>query len=75
MYKQKRYSRHSRKKSYGKYKYRSNSRRHTIKSFDPRTVIGKASQSTNTSVKVYEVQNDFSDFVLDVMVECAIMTL
>ncbi len=55
MYKQRNYSRNSR----GRNNY---SRGANIKSFDPRTVIGK---TVNQSPSVCEVKNKFSDFVLD----------
>ena len=55
MYKQRNYSRHSRGRNY-------HSRGANIKSFDPRTVIGKTNGRT---FDVYEVKNKFSDFVLD----------
>ena len=55
MYKQRNYSRHSRGRNY-------NSRGANIKSFDPRTVIGKINGYTSD---VCEIKNKFSDFVLD----------
>jgi superfamily II DNA/RNA helicase len=55
MYKKRNYSRHSRGRNY-------RSRGANIKSFDPRTVIGKTNSST---FDVYEVKNKFSDFILD----------
>lgn len=55
MYKQRNYSRHSRGRNY-------NSRRANIRTFDPRTVIGK---TTSSNYDVYEIKNKFSDFVLD----------
>ena len=55
MYRQRNYSRHSRGRNY-------RSRGANIKSFDPRTVIGKTNGRT---FDVYEVKNKFSDFVFD----------
>jgi len=63
MYKQKSYSRYPRRKSYGSRRYSSNS--HKNKSFDPRNVIGTAQQTSGTETKVYEIQNQFSDFILN----------
>ena len=55
MYRQKYYSRFSRRKNY-------NPRRTKIRSFDPRTIMRKiASPSSN----VYEIKNKFSDFTLN----------
>jgi len=54
MYKHNNYSRYARRR-YFKPKRR-------IRSFDPRTVIGKA---TSSYQDVYEIKNDFADFPLD----------
>ncbi|MFH1648672.1 MAG: DEAD/DEAH box helicase [Patescibacteria group bacterium] len=62
MYKQKSYTRYSRKKNYGPRRYNSSQGKHTTKTFDPRTVIGKVQ---TTSVKVYESENSFADFTLN----------
>jgi len=63
MYRQKNYSRYPRSKSYGSSRNSSSSR--TNRSFDPRSVIGKIQQTTSTTADVYEIQNKFSDFVLN----------
>jgi superfamily II DNA/RNA helicase len=55
MYKRRNYSRHSRGRNH-------NSQRANIRTFDPRTVIGKTNSST---LDVYEIKNKFSDFILD----------
>lgn len=62
MYKQKNYSRYSRKKNYSSRRYKSSQRKHTTRTFDPRTVIGNAQI---TSTNVHKVKNKFSDFILD----------
>ncbi len=55
MYRQKKYSRFSRRRNY-------NPQRARIRSFDPRTVIGKV---TSPVSDVYEIKNKFSDFTLN----------
>lgn len=55
MYKQKYYSRYSGRRNF-------KPRRVNIRSFDPRTVIGKV---TSSYQDVYEIKNKFADFVLD----------
>ncbi|MFH1565816.1 MAG: DEAD/DEAH box helicase [bacterium] len=55
MYKQNNYSHNLRRKNF-------NPQRARFRSFDPRTVIGKI---TNTISAVYEIKNSFSDFPLD----------
>lgn len=55
MYKRRNYSRHSHGRNH-------NSRRANIRTFDPRTVIGKTNSST---IDAYEIKNKFSDFILD----------
>lgn len=55
MYKQKYYSRFSRRNNY-------NPRRARIRSFDPRTVMRKI---TSSSRDIYEIKNRFSDFALN----------
>lgn len=63
MYKQKRYTRYSRKKSYGPRRYSSSQGKRVNKTFDPRIVIGNVQKTVTT--KVYETKNSFSDFSLD----------
>jgi ATP-dependent RNA helicase RhlE len=55
MYKQRNYSRHPRRRYF-------KPRRANIRSFDPRTVIGK---ETSPVLDVCEVKNKFSDFILN----------
>ncbi len=55
MYKQRNYSRHSRGRNF-------NQRKRNIRTFDPRTVIGKV---TSPISDAYEIRNKFSDFILD----------
>uniref|UniRef100_A0A6M3MCP5 Putative helicase n=1 Tax=viral metagenome TaxID=1070528 RepID=A0A6M3MCP5_9ZZZZ len=55
MYKQRNHSRYSRRRNFGP-------RKANIRSFDPRTVIGKI---TSPISDVCEIKNKFSDFVLD----------
>lgn len=64
MYRQKNYSRYSRRKNYGHRRNSGYGGGHRIRTFDPRDVIGK--ESTNpSSVVVYEIKNNFSDFALN----------
>ena len=55
MYKQRNHSRYGRRRHY-------QSRRARVRSFDPRTVIGK---ETSPISDAYEIKNRFSDFALD----------